>query len=172
MPVLEIGARLGCGKNAVCGKVKRMGLTPRPDPIKSATPIDRRASAAKRVAKQKAKRVAFEARKAATAVDGAQRMATEAQNTDGHLRAHGISGAFIFDGAILRRAVADYVAPAKTKFEPKPLPASAPSNFSGRGCHWLYGKRGSYRTCNATRVEHKPYCEAHMDIAYEKRKTS
>lgn len=168
----EIGRRLGVSKNAVVGKAHRLGLPPRPSPIRRATEVP----AAPR-----------------------PRAITEPTLASLDLPAHGLRAP---DVPAPNVAVADLpapdwampaapeptppaptmVAPASVVTELRPLRRpvevsrptlrSVPSGPASRvtACCWPIGEPGTkaFTFCDAPSAPGKPYCQEHVAVAYVK----
>ncbi len=142
----EIGRRLGVSKNAIVGKAHRLMLPPRPSPIRRGMV----AQAPKRVPPRALGPTlpSLDAPPAAVRAGPAKPKAAPAGDRASSFRA------------------------------PPPMTESAASELravvrgSGRrvACCWPSGEPGtkSFRFCDAVSVAGKPYCAAHVSLAYVK----
>ena len=165
----EIGRRLSITKNAVVGKAHRLGLPPRPSPI-------RRDGKPKAAAAEKAEKPATPAAEAAPQpAASAPREAAPAPVVAQSAPPPAPPAA--------RPSPAAVAAPAETierkeKAAPKPAAKPKPTFRSvsdpepqkrrGPACCWPIGDPGTpgFHFCGATPLPGKPYCEEHAQIAY------
>ncbi|MBO1328452.1 GcrA cell cycle regulator [Acetobacter suratthaniensis] len=165
----EIGRRLSITKNAVVGKAHRLGLPPRPSPIRrdgkpkvaAAEKAEKPATPAAEAAPQPAASAPREAAPAPVVAQSAPPPAPPAA----------------------RPSPAAVAAPAETverkeKAAPKPAAKPKPTFRSvsdpepqkrrGPACCWPIGDPGTpgFHFCGATPLPGKPYCEEHAQIAY------
>ncbi|MDE7548121.1 GcrA family cell cycle regulator [Acetobacter fabarum] len=173
----EIGRRLSITKNAVVGKAHRLGLPPRPSPI-------RRNGSKPKVAADKAEQLTptplateTPASRAAApspspVVHAAQPIATTApapvvEQSPAPATAAEPGGV---DDKAARKEKAAPV--ARTSVKPKTLLRSIsdpePQKRRGPSCCWPIGDPGTpgFHFCGATPIPGKPYCEEHAQIAY------
>lgn len=172
----EIGRRLSITKNAVVGKAHRLGLPPRPSPIRRngskpkaaadkaeqptlipptpEAPVSRVAAPAPSVAPA-TQPVAATAPTPVAAPSPAPAAATEAGTVDD------------------KTARKEKAAPVtRTSAKPKTLLRSIsdpePQKRRGPSCCWPIGDPGTpgFHFCGATPIPGKPYCEEHAQIAY------
>ena len=171
----EIGRRLSITKNAVVGKAHRLGLPPRPSPIRRngskpkaadktehstptpavpETPVNRSGAPAPAVAP-----TPLPASAAAPAPAVEQPPASPAAPVLN-----------VVDDKAVRK---DKAAPvARTGTKPKTLLRSIsdpePQKRRGPSCCWPIGDPGTpgFHFCGATPIPGKPYCEEHAQIAY------
>jgi len=168
----EIGRQLSVTKNAVVGKAHRLGLKPRPSPIRRAAKTAS-APAATTAASPAAEPVAEStpttpaAEAAAPAVTPAappalQKAPAKAQT------------------APMPAPQPKPAAPAAAETAPAPRatratkaalrPVSEPRRRSSQSCCWPLGDPGTpgFHFCGATPLPGKPYCAEHAQLAYVK----
>ncbi|PHY92951.1 GcrA cell cycle regulator [Acetobacter pomorum] len=164
----EIGRRLSITKNAVVGKAHRLGLPPRPSPI-------RRNAKPKTTEKTEAASTPATAQTAIPSQPAKQAEATPAVAAEK-------------PQAPTSARVTTPVAPAAPTAEEKPVKKEKPAASSkskpkaslrsisdpepqkrrGPSCCWPIGDPGTpgFHFCGATPIPGKPYCEEHAQIAY------
>lgn len=168
----EIGRRLSITKNAVVGKAHRLGLPPRPSPI-------RRDGKPKAVAPEKAEKPAAPAietapqppasgsRETVPAALAAQPATSPVPPTA--IRTSPAAATPAPEEIIERKEKAAAPKPAA---KPKPIFRSIsdpePQKRRGPSCCWPIGDPGTpgFHFCGATPLPGKPYCEEHAQIAY------
>jgi GcrA cell cycle regulator len=139
----EIGRRLGASKNAVVGKAHRLGLPPRPCPIRrSAGTAAAEGPAPPRPAPPPPRRVA----------QPAQRPAREIRPPPP------LVGMATRGPAAAATTLPEFPVEPERPFLPRPI----------RACRWPHGEPGTaeFRFCAATPTPGKPYCAAHAAAAY------
>ncbi|MFT8418557.1 MAG: GcrA family cell cycle regulator [Acetobacter sp.] len=172
----EIGRRLSITKNAVVGKAHRLGLPPRPSPIrrngsKPKTATDKPEAPTTAAAAQEAPttRTATTAPSVAP-VTQALAPATPAPVVAPAPSATATPAPVMVDDKTVRKEKAAPVARTPTK--PKTLLRSIsdpePQKRRGPSCCWPIGDPGTpgFHFCGATPIPGKPYCEEHAQIAY------
>lgn len=168
----EIGRRLSITKNAVVGKAHRLGLPPRPSPI-------RRDGKPKAASPEKADKPAAPAiettpqpptsstREAAPAPLVAQPATAPVPPTTA--RTSPVAATPAPEEIIERKEKA---AAPKPVAKPKPTFRSVsdpePQKRRGPSCCWPIGDPGTpgFHFCGTTPLPGKPYCEEHAQIAY------
>lgn len=168
----EIGRRLSITKNAVVGKAHRLGLPPRPSPI-------RRDGKTKAASPEKAEKPAAPAiettpqppasstRETAPAPLVAQPATAPVPPTTA--RTSPVAATPAPEEIIERKEKAAAPKPAA---KPKPTFRSVsdpePQKRRGPSCCWPIGDPGTpgFHFCGATPLPGKPYCEEHAQIAY------
>ncbi|WP_338333222.1 GcrA family cell cycle regulator [Acetobacter sp. LMG 32666] len=172
----EIGRRLSITKNAVVGKAHRLGLPPRPSPIR------RNGSKPKAAADKTDKPTATPATpevsvgRAATPTPPVAHLAqpvapaTPAPVVAQPAAPTATPALSVVDDKTARKEKA---APAaRTSPKPKTLLRSIsdpePQKRRGPACCWPIGDPGTpgFHFCGATPIPGKPYCEEHAQIAY------
>jgi GcrA cell cycle regulator len=145
----EIGRRMGISKNAVVGKAHRLQLPARPSPIQRGEPMPaRRPSAA--------------ARRAAARPNG-----IPPQGED-------LAGSGLAGSGLPPRGQSEARSPAPPTQAAPALrtvqPAAGRNSTRSAPCCWPIGEPGSpgFRFCDEPAVAGKPYCEAHVQLAYVK----
>jgi GcrA cell cycle regulator len=138
----EIGRRLGASKNAVVGKAHRLGLPPRPCPIR------RSAGAA-----------AAEGPAPPQPASPPHRVAQPAQRPALEVR---LPPPLV--GVAARGPAAAATTPPEFPVEPERRILLRPI----RACRWTHGEPGTagFRFCAATPTPGKPYCASHAAVAY------
>lgn len=169
----EIGRRLSITKNAVVGKAHRLGLPPRPSPI-------RRDGKPKTTATEKAEKPATPTAEAAPQQSApGTHEASPAPVTATQPAAQPAAPVARTSPAAATPAREEVVerkekAPAAPKAAAKPKPTfrsvsdPEPQKRRGPACCWPIGDPGTpgFRFCGATPLPGKPYCEEHAQIAY------
>ncbi len=169
----EIGRRLSITKNAVVGKAHRLGLPPRPSPIrrngsKPKAAADKPEQAATPTPEAHATRSGAQAPSAAPAPQPAA-AATPAPTAAPPPPATPPALAVVDDKAVRKEKPAPA---ARTSTKPKTLLRSIsdpePQKRRGPSCCWPIGDPGTpgFHFCGATPIPGKPYCEEHAQIAY------
>lgn len=193
----EIGRQLNITKNAVVGKAHRLGLPPRPSPIR--TPAKPRKDTKADVPKAET----VEASPVVEAVSAVQEPVMPAENSAAPVSVPEARKATVAEKAAEVTPVAETVAPkainAKpekpkadtVKAAPQDAPRSAeprkvapevtlrpllrplaadPSPRRGPSCCWPIGDPGmpGFHFCGAHPVPGKPYCAEHCAVAYVK----
>lgn len=173
----EIGRRLSITKNAVVGKAHRLGLPPRPSPI-------RRNGSKPKTAADKTEQPAAAAVATPTAEAPAARSSTPVPSAVHPAQPHTTAvptpaappspvatpALAVIDDKAARKEKAAPVARTGTK--PKTLLRSIsdpePQKRRGPACCWPIGDPGTpgFHFCGATPIPGKPYCEEHAQIAY------
>lgn len=172
----EIGRRLSITKNAVVGKAHRLGLPPRPSPIR------RNGSKPKTAADKTEQPAATPAPEAPTprasvaTTSAAQPTPAPAAATPAPVVAQPVAAAIAptipaaSDDKTTRKEKAAPV--VRTSAKPKTLLRSIsdpePKKRRGPSCCWPIGDPGTpgFHFCGATPIPGKPYCEEHAQIAY------
>lgn len=172
----EIGRRLSITKNAVVGKAHRLGLPPRPSPIrrngsKPKTAADKTEQPAAAVATPTAEApAARSSTPAPSAVHPAQPHTTAVPTPAAPPSPVATPALAVIDDKAARKEKAAPVARTGTK--PKTLLRSIsdpePQKRRGPACCWPIGDPGTpgFHFCGATPIPGKPYCEEHAQIAY------
>jgi len=162
----EIGRQLEITKNAVVGKAHRLGLPPRPSPIRRQPEAEGAAAPARAAAPKAAPKPAV------VAEAPAQPVVAEA------------APAPVVEAAAVV-APAPVAAPEAVAPRPAPKPevpveaprpvlraVSAPAapRRSGLTCCWPLGEPGTkdFHFCGGTPIPGKPYCAEHAQLAYVK----
>ncbi|GAA3660057.1 GcrA family cell cycle regulator [Acetobacter lovaniensis] len=170
----EIGRRLSITKNAVVGKAHRLGLPPRPSPIrrngskpKAAADKAEQPTLTPPASEAPASRITAPAPSAAPAPVAATAPAPVAGPSPVLAAA---TEASMVDDKTARKEKAAPAARPSTK--PKTLLRSIsdpePQKRRGPSCCWPIGDPGTpgFHFCGATPIPGKPYCEEHAQIAY------
>ncbi|KAA8390721.1 GcrA cell cycle regulator [Acetobacter tropicalis] len=171
----EIGRRLSITKNAVVGKAHRLGLPPRPSPIRRG------------VKKPEAESVAKPdgATAAAPATSPAPTTKVEAPDTvtestqvvpkPAPAATPAPTPVAAAPAAAVQPKVAKVEKPApRAPAKPKPVPQRIsdpdPQKRRGPSCCWPIGDPGTpgFHFCGAVPLPGKPYCAEHAQIAYVK----
>lgn len=168
----EIGRRLSITKNAVVGKAHRLGLPPRPSPIRrgvkkpeaeAAKPsVTTSAPAAEPAAKTDAVDATPEAAPIAAKPEPAAPTPTPAPVTP--------APAAVQPKPVKVEKPAAPRAPAKPKPVPQRISDPEPQKRRGPSCCWPIGDPGTpgFHFCGAVPLPGKPYCAEHAQIAYVK----
>ncbi|AHI26595.1 GcrA cell cycle regulator [Komagataeibacter xylinus] len=171
----EIGRQLSVTKNAVVGKAHRLGLKPRPSPIrraaKAAPAPATEAPVAPAVAESApvAPKPEVTAAPAATAVPAPEKAPAKAQAAPvaAPQPKPATTPPVAEDAAPEPRAArAQPRAAAKSALRP----VSEPRRRSSQSCCWPLGDPGTpgFHFCGATPLPGKPYCAEHAQLAYVK----
>ncbi|MGS0648339.1 GcrA family cell cycle regulator [Komagataeibacter melomenusus] len=171
----EIGRQLSVTKNAVVGKAHRLGLKPRPSPIRRAAKATPPADAAPQATPVAAEPVAAPKKEAAAPAPVAP--PPPAPEKD----AAPVKAAVV---APEPKAAAPAPAAEPTPEAPAARPARAPARTaraalrpvseprrrSSQSCCWPLGDPGTpgFHFCGATPLPGKPYCAEHAQLAYVK----
>lgn len=188
----EIGRRLSITKNAVVGKAHRLGLPPRPSPIrnraaadgtakvtrtrtprakKADTVKDSKAESSKSVkdAAEKAPKKAAKVVKVAADAEKTAKTATQAAGQTASVGSEEkVSAAKV---AASPAAEARSAAPPRKALSPRRVrEVMDRSTRQGPTCQWPHGDPGTpdFHFCGATPLPGKPYCAEHAAIAYVK----
>ncbi|OUJ12830.1 GcrA family cell cycle regulator [Acetobacter okinawensis] len=172
----EIGRRLSITKNAVVGKAHRLGLPPRPSPIrrngskpKTAADKPEQTTAATPVPETPTPRATGPVAPSVPPVPPAA-IPTPAPVAEQAAPAAAAPVIASGDDKAARKEKAAPVARSTTK--PKTLLRSIsdpePQKRRGPACCWPIGDPGTpgFHFCGATPIPGKPYCEEHAQIAY------
>ncbi|MBO1324615.1 GcrA family cell cycle regulator [Acetobacter sp. TBRC 12305] len=167
----EIGRRLSITKNAVVGKAHRLGLPPRPSPI-------RREGKAKPTGAEKPEKTA---QPVAEVTADAQRSEPAPAAPRAPLApsvseqpAPAPSSPQATDTPVQEKVAPKEKAAASPKAAPKSKPVfrtisdAEPQKRRGPSCCWPIGDPGTpgFHFCGATPLPGKPYCDEHAQIAY------
>ncbi|MBV0887483.1 GcrA family cell cycle regulator [Komagataeibacter oboediens] len=167
----EIGRQLSVTKNAVVGKAHRLGLKPRPSPIRRAA---KAASApAATTAEAPAPTPAVEITPATPAAEAAAAPAVTPAAPQAPQKAPAKAQATPTPAPQPKPAAAAETAPAPraTRATKAALrPVSEPRRRSSQSCCWPLGDPGTpgFHFCGATPLPGKPYCAEHAQLAYVK----
>lgn len=155
----KIGYELGCSKNAVIGRARRIGLDGRASPIKNPRPNDPYAKARWMLSVRYS--VSTVAKKTGIPEEAIQEISTRPKRLPPVIKSQDqIALPF---AAIPRPALKPViVAP------PPPLPAVPVGRV--RECCWPIGepRAKDFRYCDAPSVPGRPYCDEHYKVAYMK----
>ncbi|WP_193360681.1 GcrA family cell cycle regulator [Komagataeibacter medellinensis] len=177
----EIGRQLSVTKNAVVGKAHRLGLKPRPSPIRRAAKPVTAAPAAESAAAMASAQAApsspapaeVEAAPAAAAVpppvpQAAPVVPVEASRPKVEVTAP-TPAATAQEPAVEPRAPRPS-ARATRAAAAALRPVSEPRRRSSQSCCWPLGDPGTpgFHFCGATPLPGKPYCAEHAQLAYVK----
>jgi GcrA cell cycle regulator len=157
-----IGDRLGCGKNAVVGKINRLekaGLLGMdrnrrraPDKLQIVAEMTAQGASQETIGK---------------ALGHSRRTARNIQHALGIPPAHapkgGVRPGYVAPVPVL--LFASHKPPAAPP-PPPPTPAPIPRREGGRQCQWLSGDTKPYVQCPEQHVPGGPYCARHMRISY------
>ena len=150
----EIGRRMGVSKGCVIGKARRLGLTPRPSPIK---PVDPNHPRAQEYARRKL------ARRAVVTLPPLPSLAPHKVSVADRL---GTDPSKVHTDK-------EYRAMAPRRKRPPPEAAQAPPRpWDGPPmCQWPIGdpRDPGFRYCSGPRQPGRPYCAEHCREAYQKR---
>lgn len=188
----EIGRQLSITKNAVVGKAHRLGLPPRPSPIRNknaqgdkAAPAQRKpVPARKKKAKESVSESAEKSKKAVSA--GKKTEKPESDQTSllpesGKNKLPPVSSDKSKIEKEEKSSRKKNSTPREKKVQPDPAPEIKPivrpkrvrdimENSSKRGpsCQWPFGDPGTpdFHFCGAKPLPGKPYCAEHAAIAY------
>ncbi|GBQ57868.1 GcrA family cell cycle regulator [Komagataeibacter swingsii] len=170
----EIGRQLSVTKNAVVGKAHRLGLKPRPSPIRRAAKAAPAPTAEATVAPAAestpvAPKPEVTAAPAATAAPAPQKASAKAQAAPAAAPQPKPAAA---------APVAEDAAPEPRPARAQPRttaksalrPVSEPRRRSSQSCCWPLGDPGTpgFHFCGATPLPGKPYCAEHAQLAYVK----
>ncbi|WP_286206883.1 GcrA family cell cycle regulator [Formicincola oecophyllae] len=191
----DIGRQLGVTKNAVVGKVHRLGLPPRPSPIKGPAP-SRSSVAAKAaaVSKPSAPKASNVTNKASPSADAApektkakktksitparktpskttskttSKAAKAVKSTDGAKKVSAKTTKAPSKARVRKTTKAASPGPAVKKLQKRQPVRPLRSAFQ---CQWPFGDPGTveFHFCGRTVITGKPYCVEHVAIAYVK----
>ncbi|ARW17102.1 GcrA family cell cycle regulator [Komagataeibacter europaeus] len=174
----EIGRQLSVTKNAVVGKAHRLGLKPRPSPIRraakaapapAATTVEATAAPAATESTQAPPKPEVTAAPVAAAVPAPEKAPAKAQAapTPAPQPKPAAAAPVSEDAAPAPRATrAQPRATAKAALRP----VSEPRRRSSQSCCWPLGDPGTpgFHFCGATPLPGKPYCAEHAQLAYVK----
>ncbi|GBQ43362.1 GcrA cell cycle regulator [Komagataeibacter europaeus] len=174
----EIGRQLSVTKNAVVGKAHRLGLKPRPSPIRraakaapapAATTVETTAAPAATESTQAPSKPEVTAAPVAAAVPAPEKAPAKAQAapTPAPQPKPAAAAPVSEDAAPAPRATrAQPRATAKAALRP----VSEPRRRSSQSCCWPLGDPGTpgFHFCGATPLPGKPYCAEHAQLAYVK----
>ncbi|PYD81310.1 GcrA cell cycle regulator [Komagataeibacter oboediens] len=165
----EIGRQLSVTKNAVVGKAHRLGLKPRPSPIRRAA---KAASApAATTAEAPAPTPAVEITPATPAAEAAAAPAVTPAAPQAPQKAPAKAQATPTPAPQPKPAAETAPAPRATRATKAALrPVSEPRRRSSQSCCWPLGDPGTpgFHFCGATPLPGKPYCAEHAQLAYVK----
>ena len=166
----------GVSRNAVIGKAHRLGLDPRPSPVKPGEEKDRKPAAASSAAKPAARADSSGKRAAAAAPeDGA---APSPVRTPQRVQPDGIQYRSIGPGGFVRQGPGDTQAPIPPA-PPRRLVPAKPSaevadktsllDLNDRICKWPLGHPGEpdFHFCGNPANPGFPYCVEHCGVAYQ-----
>lgn len=172
----EIGRQLSVTKNAVVGKAHRLGLKPRPSPIrraKAAAPAEPAAQATSAATTPEAAAPAAAEPPVAQAAPAAATIATpepEAPPAPATVVTEAKP-----EPAPPAAESEPAPAPRATRAQPRATraalrPVSEPRRRSSQSCCWPLGDPGTpgFHFCGATPLPGKPYCAEHAQLAYVK----
>lgn len=172
----EIGRRLSITKNAVVGKAHRLGLPPRPSPIrrngskpKTAADKTELPTAATPTPEVPATRTATTLPSATPATQPLATATPAPVAAPVPSPAATPTSAVIDDKAVRKEKAAPVVrAAAKPKTLLRSISDPEPQKRRGPSCCWPIGDPGTpgFHFCGATPIPGKPYCEEHAQIAY------
>ncbi|GCE90635.1 hypothetical protein MSKU15_2236 [Komagataeibacter diospyri] len=175
----EIGRQLSVTKNAVVGKAHRLGLKPRPSPIRraakvvpapAAAAVETTASSAATESTPAPPKSEVTAAPVATATPVPEKAPAKAQAAPApaqQAKPVAAAPAVAEDGPPVPRATrAQPRATAKSALRP----VSEPRRRSSQSCCWPLGDPGTpgFHFCGATPLPGKPYCAEHAQLAYVK----
>ncbi|RFD20089.1 GcrA cell cycle regulator [Komagataeibacter melaceti] len=173
----EIGRQLSVTKNAVVGKAHRLGLKPRPSPIrraKAAAPAEPAAQAAPATTSPETAAPAVAEPPVAQAVPAAAPIATPEPEAP-PAPATAVTEAKPEPAAPPAAESEPAPAPRATRAQPRATraalrPVSEPRRRSSQSCCWPLGDPGTpgFHFCGATPLPGKPYCAEHAQLAYVK----
>ncbi|MCE2565006.1 GcrA family cell cycle regulator [Komagataeibacter sp. FNDCF1] len=175
----EIGRQLSVTKNAVVGKAHRLGLKPRPSPIRRAAKTAAPAPAADTTTGT------AQAAPAAPKAETAPAVPTPAPAVAETPRPPQVTAAPVPPQAPQPGAAAPVAAEPEPQAEPRAprpsaratraaaaalRPVSEPRRRSSQSCCWPLGDPGTpgFHFCGATPLPGKPYCAEHAQLAYVK----
>lgn len=168
----EIGRRLSITKNAVVGKAHRLGLPPRPSPIRrdgkpktaGAEKTEKTVTPSAEAAPPQPAPSTREATPAPVVAQPATPPAAPVARTSPAVATP------VREEAVERKE--KVAAAPKPAAKPKPtfrnVSDPEPQKRRGPACCWPIGDPGTpgFRFCGATPLPGKPYCEEHAQIAY------
>ncbi|WP_130731420.1 GcrA family cell cycle regulator [Komagataeibacter xylinus] len=170
----EIGRQLSVTKNAVVGKAHRLGLKPRPSPIRraaKATPPADAATQAAPVAPPAAVAPKKEAAPApvVAAAPAPEKAPAPVKATVAAPEPKAAAPAPVAEPAPEAPAARPARAPARAARSAL-RPVSEPRRRSSQSCCWPLGDPGTpgFHFCGATPLPGKPYCAEHAQLAYVK----
>lgn len=159
----QIATKLGnITRNAVIGKVHRLGLSGRPSPVRSERPAAAVAAAEPPAVETVVHKPVAEApRPVAPAAPRPVRIVSGAPSSDGHVTA----------AAPPPRIQPTRPAPAPTPraSEPEPMVRATLLSINDRMCKWPVGDPGDagFHFCGRRAQTGMPYCQDHARIAYQ-----
>lgn len=174
----EIGRQLSITKNAVVGKAHRLGLPPRPSPIRNRStdekgaPVRARSTASRKKKADTSNELPLEGGKDLPAA--AHKKATEVKKEAPAARQARPTKVVASPKATPRAAPASASRPAppERKMAPPRRVREAMDRGTRRGpsCQWPHGDPGTpgFRFCGAKPLMGKPYCAEHAAVAYVK----
>ncbi|QHC35419.1 GcrA family cell cycle regulator [Komagataeibacter xylinus] len=170
----EIGRQLSVTKNAVVGKAHRLGLKPRPSPIRRAAKATPPADAVPQAAPVAAAPAVAPKKEAAPAPVVAAPPAPEkapapVKATVAAPEPKAATPAPAAEPAPEAPAARQARAPARAA-RAALRPVSEPRRRSSQSCCWPLGDPGTpgFHFCGATPLPGKPYCAEHAQLAYVK----
>lgn len=180
----EIGRQLSVTKNAVVGKAHRLGLKPRPSPIRRApkgapaeavadtsapAAVTESAPVAPSVAKEETVSAPVVSKAPAPQPEKAPAPSTAAPTVSTAMQA--TSPASAGDAPTSEPEPAARPARSQARAPRSALrPVSEPRRRSSQSCCWPLGDPGTpgFHFCGATPLPGKPYCAEHAQLAYVK----
>ena len=171
----EIGRRLSITKNAVVGKAHRLGLPPRPSPIRrngskpkaAADKTEQPTPSTPEAPPARATGVTAPSAPPTQPAAAAPTMAPVAEPATPIAAAPAPTGAD--DKTVRKEKAAPVVrSAAKPKTLLRSISDPEPQKRRGPSCCWPIGDPGTpgFHFCGATPIPGKPYCEEHAQIAY------
>ncbi|AZV38823.1 GcrA cell cycle regulator [Komagataeibacter xylinus] len=168
----EIGRQLSVTKNAVVGKAHRLGLKPRPSPIRRAAKVTPPADAATQAAPVAAAPAVAPKKEAAPAPVVAAPSVPE--KAPAPVKASvAVPAPKAATPAAAEPAPEAAARPARAPARAARAalrPVSEPRRRSSQSCCWPLGDPGTpgFHFCGATPLPGKPYCAEHAQLAYVK----
>lgn len=171
----EIGRQLSVTKNAVVGKAHRLGLKPRPSPIRRAAKATPPADAGTQAAPV-APPAAVAPKKEAAAVpvvaapSAPEKEPAPVKAAVAAPEPKAATPAPAAEPAAEAPAARPARAPARAAARAALRPVSEPRRRSSQSCCWPLGDPGTpgFHFCGATPLPGKPYCAEHAQLAYVK----
>ncbi|ANA12707.1 MULTISPECIES: GcrA family cell cycle regulator [Acetobacter] len=168
----EIGRRLSITKNAVVGKAHRLGLPPRPSPIrrnaKPKTAEKAETPAAATPATAQTATPAQPVKQAEAAPVGETEKQTATPPTPARSTPPAATAAPVAEEKPAKKEKSAASSKSKPKAPLRSISDPEPQKRRGPSCCWPIGDPGTpgFHFCGATPIPGKPYCEEHAQIAY------